>query len=133
MNVTKNIKQTCATISFVAQIETDCISPSRWENRIRWFGRAPCVWTVCHIACCNDETRAEVSVCAINCAKETYTKTTNNKTQIARRIFTLFFTDFPGHALSFKMSCSILRIKVRSHYLQSSSASHDQLEPRRLG
>ena len=73
------------------------------------------------------------SVCTINCAKEKYTKTTNNKTQIARRIFTLFFTDFPGHALSFKMSCSILRIKVLSHYSQSSSASHDRFEHRRLG
>jgi len=74
-----------------------------------------------------------VCVCAINCAKKKYTERTHNKTQIARAIFTLFFRVFPGHALSFKMSCSILRIEVHSHYLQSSSASRDQAEPRRLG
>jgi hypothetical protein len=72
--LTKNIKQTCCAISFVAQIEIDWTSVSWWENRISWFVRAPHVWSDRHIVCCNVETRAKVSGCAVNCTKENIRK-----------------------------------------------------------
>jgi hypothetical protein len=79
VSVTKNINQTGFTLRSVVQTEMDWTSPFWWENKTSWFGRASFVWNDCHIDCCHDETRAWN-----NLHRGEYTKTTNNKPQIAR-------------------------------------------------